>query len=232
MSESWFKRIKQSLAARKAYRRAVDAFEQIEFEQAAEHIRQHAPVLEKDSMACQILGRALYETDHLGEAAGWLEKASELSPHNPANHLYLAYIRYAMEDLDKTEAALKQAANADPENPLGFYLKGLCKLRRGSIAEAEVLFEKFAGFEKGTVFTRLLAMAELYMQREAESVAEVDRIVEKVEQDLDAPENRPGLPVRLMESLLGVRMGYPDRTLAKLLTMAELYFKEVESGKQ
>ncbi|MDP7422416.1 MAG: tetratricopeptide repeat protein [bacterium] len=231
MAPSMLTRLKDSRAAKKAYRRALSAFEAGEFEQAIQQIEEHRRLAEKNPMACQILGRALFETGRIEESVPWLKKAGDLAPHNPAHHLYLAYAWYSLDNLKNTEEALDEAVKADPENPMGFYLRGLCLLRRGRIKEAETVFEKFVGFEKGTVFIRLLAMAELYLRQETSSVKEADDLIEQVEKHLDDPANRPGQPLRLMENMLGLRIGYPDAVLARLLAMAEHYFNQIEKAK-
>jgi tetratricopeptide (TPR) repeat protein len=110
--------------------RGKELYQQGKYAEAASELQQVAQEKSDDAEARRYLGLALLQQDKASEAAPHLTKADELSPSGETK-LALAKLHLAQKDLDKAEAAVKDASGDDLE-----LVRGRIHLERRRFEEA------------------------------------------------------------------------------------------------
>lgn len=226
---------RQRMTAADLIRRAQDAYDHEDYEEA-EALSRRALMMDAESVdAKQVLSGALIEQSRYDEAVPWLQDLIEQAPDDVISLSDLGLCLFEMCLFEEAEEMLGRALEVDPKDPYANYWMALCVEQRGHFDLAEEYFDRAHELDPAAC-AKPLRMSrddfDVAVQEALNRVAEDDKIgphlhnVAVIVDELPRQEDLTEFEPPLEPSILGLYVGVPrpERSLADLPRLPDRIF--------
>jgi tetratricopeptide (TPR) repeat protein len=164
----------------RAYRQALIAFKQEDFEAAAKHAQAAGALKPSDPKPALLQGRVLMEKNDLAAAVKQIEAAIAVDPQYPSSHRFLGEALFRQKDFPKAVLALQEFLRLSPKDADGILLLAYCQTGRNDFAAAGTAAAKLDPFDAshpGFYFAKAAMARSLGKPAEAEKHLQNARVL-------------------------------------------------------
>jgi cytochrome c-type biogenesis protein CcmH/NrfG len=164
----------------RAYRQALIAFNQADFEAAVKHARAAGALKPTDPKPVLLQGRILMEKNDLAAAIKQIEAAVAVDAQYASSHRYLAEALFRQKDFSKAVMSLQEFLRLSPKDPDGILLLVYCQTGQKDLAAAGNAAAKLDPFDAnhpGFYFAKAAMARSLGKSAEAEKHLQNARVL-------------------------------------------------------